>query len=67
MSGGSRKGHFLTLGGKDDKEKFMHLLNSVTTVREMFISESHKKAMAVEGDDVGTVYPSHKRIRSSIY
>ena len=42
---------FLTLEEKDEQAKFSHLLDTVTAVREVYISSAHKKAMAVEGDD----------------
>ena len=46
---------FLTLEEKDEKNKFAHLIDTVTAEREIFISEHHQQAMAVEGDDVESV------------
>ena len=46
---------FLTLEEKDDRNIFAHLIDTVTAEREIFISEQHKLAMAVEGDDVDSV------------
>ena len=46
---------FLTLEEKDEREKFSHLIDTVTAERDIYISEGHKLAMAVEGDDVNSV------------
>ena len=43
---------FLTVDEKNEKDKFDFLIDMVTAVKETFISESHQKAMAMEGDDV---------------
>ena len=46
---------FLTLEEKDEKNKFAHLIDTVTAEREVFIPEKHQQAMAVEGDNVDSV------------
>ena len=46
---------FLTLEEKDEKDKFSNLLDNITGVKEVFISETQKAAMAMDGEDVGTV------------
>ena len=46
---------FLTLDEKNEKEKFSHIIDTVTTVKEVFISEAQRAAMAIEGDDVATL------------
>ena len=40
---------------KDEKEKFSYLMDTVTAEREIFISDTHKQAMAMEGDDINSV------------
>ena len=37
---------------KNKKEKISHIIDTVTAVNEVFISEAQKVAMAVEGDEV---------------
>ena len=46
---------YLTQEEKEEKEKFAHLVDTMTATKEAFISESHQKAFAAEGDDVSTV------------
>lgn len=50
-----KKRSFLTLEEKDEKAKFEQLVDTVTAEKETFISESHKLAMAMEGDDIDSV------------
>ena len=40
---------------KYEQEKCSHLIDTITAEKDIFISESHKLAMAVEGDDVDKV------------
>ena len=49
------KRSFLTLEEKHEHEKLAHLIDTVRAVKEVFISESHTFAMAIEGDGVKTV------------
>ena len=46
---------FLTLEEKDEKEKFAHLIDTVTVVKEKYISKAHKTAMCTENDDVESI------------
>ena len=43
------KRQFFTLEEKDEREKFSHLIDTVTAEREVFISEGHKIVIAIEG------------------
>ena len=45
----------LHFGRKDKKEKFVHLFDTVTAVKDVYIFEGHKLDMATEGDDVDSV------------
>ena len=40
---------------KDEKEKVSHLIDTIIAEKDILISESHKMALTVEGDDVDTV------------
>ena len=40
---------------KDEIEKFAHLTDTVTAVKDVYISEGHKLSMTTEGDDVDLV------------
>ncbi len=40
---------------KNEKEKFSHIIDTVTAMNKVFISEGQKAAMTVEGDDVATL------------
>ena len=46
---------FLTREEKNEQQKFSHVLDTVTAVKESYISEEHRLAMAAEGDDVGSL------------
>ena len=50
-----KKRSFLTMEEKDERDKFTHLVDTVTAEREIFISDTHKQAMAMEGDDLNSV------------
>ena len=50
-----KKRIYLTLEEKDEKVKFSSLLDNITGVKEVFISETQRTAMAMEGDDINTV------------
>ena len=43
------KRQFLMLEEKGEREKFSHLIATVTAEREVFISEGHKIVIAIEG------------------
>ena len=46
---------FLTLEEKEEKEKFSEIEKTITASNEVFISESHQKALAIDGDDIESV------------
>ena len=46
---------FCTRDEKNEQSKFSHLLDSITAVKDSYISEEHRQAMAAEGDDVASV------------
>ena len=46
---------FLTFEEKEEKEKFEHLVDTMTAEKEVFISPTHQLAMATEDDDVESV------------
>ena len=50
-----KKRSFLTMEEKDEKDKFSHLVDTVTAEREIYISDTHRQAMAMEGDDINSV------------
>ena len=50
-----KKRSFLTMEEKDEKDKFSQLVDTVTAEREIFISDTHRQAMAMEGDDINSV------------
>ena len=46
---------FLTLEEKDEQDKFEDMEDMVNATKEVFISENHQKALAMEGDNVQSV------------
>ena len=49
------KRSIITLEKEDKKEKFAYLIDTVTAVKDIYISERHKLAIATEGDDIDSV------------
>ena len=50
-----KKRTFSTIEEKNEQDKFGLLLDSATEVKESYISEEHKQAMAMDGDDINSV------------
>ena len=46
---------FLTPEEKDEKDKFAHLIDTVTAVKDKYISQAHKAAMCTEEDDAESI------------
>ena len=46
---------FLTLEEKEEIEKFSEIERTITASNDVFISESHQRALATDGDDINSV------------
>ena len=61
---------FLTPEEKDEKDKFAHLIDTVTAVKDKYISQAHKSAMCTEDNAAEsidtrlkkTMMPSRKQL-----
>ena len=50
-----KKRTFSTIEEKNEQDKFGLLLDSATEVKESYLSQEHKQAMAMDGDDIISV------------
>ena len=57
---------FMTLEKKDEQDKFEEMEDMVNATKEVFISETHQKAMATEGEDIESVDTIDKEWSASV-